>query len=238
MSTLSIYKIPIFIITITDNNERRSRLVKRLKFHNIYDNSRFIYGFKTDSPVIEWLGYESNCSKIEYATFYSHILSIRKFIDSKSEIGLILEDDVVFKNDFCNSINNILQNIKIYNLFLLTCINCKSKSDSKSVEPGIYPITRNTYGAQGYLITREYGLYILQKCDKASFNITTGRLTSEIITMNSGGSYIIPPLVIEECYSSTMNHNVLVHLESFKQICNLKDYNIAESDLIKKTWGI
>jgi GR25 family glycosyltransferase involved in LPS biosynthesis len=231
---MNINKIPIFIITLLESNERRSRLTARLKFHNIYDNSRFVYGFKSDSPVIDWLGYGSNATPVEYATLYSHIFAIRNFVDSNSEIGLILEDDVVFKNDFCVQINNILQNIKIHNLFLLTCL----KFDSVKCEPGIYEITRNTYGAQGYLITREYALNVLQNCDKPGFNITTGRLTSEIITMNSKGLYMIPPLVIEECYSSVMNHNVSKHLEAFKRICNLKDYCICENELILKSWNL
>ena len=230
----SIYKIPIYVVTISDNNERRTRLTQRLRYHNLYDNCRFIYGFKSDSSVIEWLGYGSNASAVEYATLYSHILAIRSFVDSESEIGLILEDDVVFKNDFCVQVDNVLQNVIFTDLFLLTCLKC----NSIKIEPGIYPITRTVYGAQGYLITREYGLKVLQNCDRPGFNITSGRLTSEIITMNSGGSFIIPPLVIEECYSSTMNHNVRTHLDSFKSICDLKDYSICEGELIREAWNI
>lgn len=231
INNIDITQIPIFVATIESATERRARLTTRLKHHKLLSQTKFVYGFNKDSDLIKWWGYGSNSSIIEYATFYTHLKCIRSFVESKADIGLILEDDIIFKNTFVDEINQLLKE-KIKNLLLLTCI----KFDNTKTSNGIHKITPYIYGAQGYLISREYAISLLYKFDTCGFNITKNRLTSEIITINSYGNYILPPLIIEECYSSIMNHNVKNHMNAFKKICNFKDYEIAECDLIKRNW--
>lgn len=229
---IKISDIPIFVVTIkSSNNHRVQRLQNRLKYFNLDSNSTFVYGYLKDSELVKYYSYKNLNESSVISCTMNHFLCIKKFLETKKEYGMILEDDAVLHIDFVNKINELLK-ILINNILLLSFTH--GTEYHKQINPaiGLNDITHWTCGAMGYIITRDYAIKVLHMFDKPGINdLQPDKNTSEVITTYSNGKYVNPPLIIEEGLSSLLNHDVNTHLNWMKEYANYNDFMIPTEDI-------
>jgi hypothetical protein len=236
----TIDQIPIFVLTLenhtSENQSRCSRLKNRLKHFNLLHNTTFVEGFFHTSPLVQFYCYHMPEQSKIYSCTLGHLACLRKFVESKEEYGMILEDDAMFHINFVHSVNELLLNPP-ETVLMLCFIHSAQYHHSVNATIGLNKITPDTYGAQGYIINREYAIKCLGMFDMPRINyLEPGKHTSEIINIYSGGNYINPPLIIEEALQSVIGHNTDTHLKWFSEYCKLTDYLIEseEESVVKR----
>jgi GR25 family glycosyltransferase involved in LPS biosynthesis len=227
---LNIKNLPIFIVTLNGNTERQDRLKNRLIYFNLVNNTTFVFGYKADTELVKFYSYKTpEQSKIVSCTL-NHFLCLRKFVETKEEYAMILEDDAIFHVDFINKVNELLKNPP-KNLLLLGFTHGTEYHKSLSPIIGLNPITYWTGGCVAYIISRNYANKVLTLFDHPGINyLDTEKNTSEVISCYSEGSYINPPIILEEAVSSVVGHNTTTHLLWFRFYCNLSDFLIPVED--------
>lgn len=227
--------IPIYIITLSNETQRKERLKKRLEFHDLTNRSTFIDAiFKSDKVISEVkTGCNSNiCSDAEAACMLSHLKAIHTFFtESKSPHGIILESDVVFHNKFNKLLNEVYSKIDDIPLLMLNAYISGFEGITKA-DNGFMTIGPMTYSTLGYIISRDYAKTVLSmftlktdqtelkfkpfkdykpseciKIDqKESYSDNNKRVTAEIITIKSGGYYVPEMLMIDESIDTQIQH--------------------------------
>jgi GR25 family glycosyltransferase involved in LPS biosynthesis len=229
---LNISQIPIFVVTIdTGNSERLDRLINRLKYFSLYDQTQIVYGHKYDSELVKYYAYRHPQDAKIYSCAINHFLAIKQFIKIKQEYGLILEDDAIFHVDFVNKVNELLKDPP-QNLLLLSFTHGRDYHNSLRPKTGLNPITHWTCGCNGYILSRDYAILTLSLFDKPGINfIQPEKNTSEVTTIFSNSNYINPPLIIEEAIGSILGHNTDWHLNCYTNYCDLEDFLIENEDV-------
>ena len=99
----------INICHYTPLKERYEHMIEQCKKYNIQEKLLFITEYdrenlsKNDTSI-----FDTNKLKMcEISLFLKHIKAMKNIIDSKKEYGIIMEDDVIFKDDFINNFNEL-----------------------------------------------------------------------------------------------------------------------------------
>lgn len=244
---MKLQDIPIFVVTLKENDERRDRLAKRLLHLDLLDQTHFVIGYDQDSELVKYYSYRKPDEKRVYSCTINHFFALKSFLKTKasenlkSEYALILEDDAIFDKDFRRKFTDNIPEDTKENLIMLGWTH--GPEYNKQIHPkiGLNLITNWTYGALAYLIHRDYAIKVLALFDRPGINLLDqSRNTSEVITIFSKGKYLNPPIVLEEALASTMGHNYKSHLEWFNQYANLLNFLTPKEDpeVIKVFQGI
>jgi len=226
-----------YVINLPFRTDRKERMTVRLQKHKL--PFTFVQAESKDSPIVKYYSYSSEGlnnntfgydKMAEFACFTSHIKAIREFFLSGSSVGLILEDDAVFHNNFDNLyfallaklppkfsvVSFLVSNIEYYQ-DIHKSLNWTSKL------PHIVKLDHRAWGCVGYLISRPYALHVLSQYDRPYIHCnklgSTNRVTSEVIMMHSNGYASIIPVIIEEMGPSNINErNPLFHKTLFSPL--------------------
>lgn len=241
-------RLHYYVINLPRCTDRKERLTSRLQHHGLLDQATFIQAIDKDSPILNW--FEQGCvtnytsTRPEHACFLSHIKALRTFVlDKDVDEAIILEDDAMLHNNFQQRLDLVLKEKKNVPLIMLCFLAASwdgvNKLNTVTTETGdisFFSITPKIYGAQGYWINKEYARLCLTRLDKSLRLIPEPFVTSELITRQSNGNFISPPLLIEEGVYSTLRqgNDLNVHRGFFSSF-GLDNYTAADGD-IKAIW--
>ncbi len=165
---------------------RRDNMERRLKNIGLIDRTTFITGGIVGDSLSEHYcpNGEEGCGMI--GCLIGHIRCLRKFVETGENRACIIEDDILFRDNFVSEIDNV-PNATLVQLYTMTGVT------NTNTREGIY-------GTQGYVIRRDYALYYLQNFDRPIKYWPEKRFpTSESITMYSNGIILNEtPLIIED----------------------------------------
>lgn len=150
--------IPIYYINLDRRPQRKEALEGLAKEQNIkierfpgYD------GMKDAEPR------NKNLKRGHFGCWMSH-LGVWDTIAKSGKLGIVLEDDIVFDNNFMDKLNAILSDSSYmtYDILLLGHNWCTNKDPitKRICSIGLY------YGCQGYIITPKCAKYLCDKYNK------------------------------------------------------------------------
>lgn len=253
------FKFPVYCINLPQSIGRRSRMEQRFVSARI-DNVTFVDATSHESALVDyyakgatsWYADPTQWRK-DLACYASHLLAIRSFLAHGGPYGLICEDDILFRNGFRDHFDVLMEHLPNNAPLLSLSYMATTTFDTTSIvsqnestdgirwieeEPGDlwrYPSDGlNVWGAQCYLISREYGQHVLETFDRPIRELSEyGNLTSEIILQRSNGYLSAVPLVIEDCIDSVRKPlDIPYHLKHF---CYWNWENFSESDPNKES---
>lgn len=194
-------------------------------------NVFYIDNYYPPNDIIEYFKDEDGTERT-VGCLLSHLKAIKTFYDSNEKIGCILEDDVLFRNDFIERIKELENKILSENLELIQLYTMSPLSGNINTRFGIY-------GTQGYILTRDYALKCLKLYDRplTIWKDTVTYQTSECVTMYSRGIVLEIPLLIEDNlsytidYKSKPNSEALIRDHLYPSLKNgLKNFINCDSD--------
>jgi len=172
------YDNNIFICHYTPLTERKEFMTTQCKKYNIDNKLTFIEKFDRENiPQIYLNIFDHTKLKMcEISLFLKHINAMKKIYDSKYDYGIVMEDDVIFKDNFINNYNDITNKIpddfdilyvgffpflkdwRIRNITNKHPIPDNSKSigkfkDMKNIS--VFPWTGNNKGTDFYIISKK-----------------------------------------------------------------------------------
>lgn len=194
-------------------------------------------------------------------------------LTSKNEYGLILESDAVPINTIKSDFIEVTKNIPSGTSLIMLNVYISGFGDIIKKNNIFQTIGQESYSALAYMISRNYAEMVMKKfCGKyiiegseikmtyKPFNdyslddclilnkskpksLNNKRVTSEIITIKSGGLSTIKQLFIDESLDTSIQHqqHTQWHLEYYKQFdhVNYADADIAcEHTEILKLWSL
>ena|SRR5437868_8461939 len=194
----------IYVVSLPQAQARRDRLTARLQHHNLDKQTIWVDAIYKTSPLIDWinLGAPQRERRGEWGCFLSHLKAIRQFVASDNATAIILEDDAMLHNDFSKMFSQLMQENPAGNELIMLCTFNMNPANAQPVAPHLYTIHDLSMGAQGYWLTRQYAARCLEMFDRAPHLISNPWVTSELITITSGGLFAEPPLIIEEAVHS------------------------------------
>lgn len=215
----------VYIINVKSANQRRMNMEKRLKYHNLDANAKFIDAITPASEVAQrFLSvYDGEQTPGEVCCFLSHVKALGEFLSNNSPHSgaLIFEDDQLLHNDFVSELDSVLSvvssdvNLVLLNRFNTSFEGCYVLNDK------LMTIGTGTFSAGCYWISRSYAKSVVEKYELGySSELFPGKLvTSEIITMKSGGVAARNMLTIGECLDSSLFGDVRKnqHLAYYKK---------------------
>lgn len=240
---------PVFCINMPSSTERHARMEQRFASAGIGDVI-FVKATSYESGLVDYYAKGSTSWysdpiqwRKDLACYASHLLAVRLFLATNASHGLICEDDILFRNDFRDHFDVLYQNLPEGAPLLSLSYMATTPFDTTPQtlqgvtpdelvdEPGLlwkYP-PENVWGAQCYLISREYAQKVLATFDLPIRELSEyGNLTSEIILQRSNGYLSAIPLVIEDCIDSVRKPlDIPYHLKHF---CYWDWENYSESD--------
>ena len=224
------FKVPkCYVISLVRREDRRTKVAERLTRRNL--KFEFIDACDKDSERVKYYSWNSshlnnmgNFNKFgEFGCFASHLKALKKFLDSGDSHGIIFEDDVTLHKNWNKLIMMTLGTMGDTPLVMLCVSHPTYYKEMLNREgkifggaPLLFPINRiHCWGTLGYIISRKYALESLKMYDRPFYLIDPinrfphiqNRVTSELITMNSKGAFVYPPLVIESPTASDINQN-------------------------------
>lgn len=183
--------LDIYVICNPSLEIRKDNMHRRLSNIGLINNTIFITSVCEGDSLYEH--YDNN------GCLVGHIKALRSFIKSHKEKALILEDDILFHDEFKVMMNDILDKYldkEIIQLYTMSFIE-----EDSSCEEGVY-------GTQGYIIQRSYAIEWLTNFDKPPrYWPDTIFKSSEAITMYSQGIVIKDPPIIEDNLSYSNGHS-------------------------------
>lgn len=157
-------EMPVYVINLKSRPKRKERAADELNKYNIkhtfieaVDGSTLDRDKLTDEGKIRCNGSYRELRKGEIGCYLSHIQCWKNILDSGNEYGLVLEDDVVFANDFMNKFNEMFDQI-VNKDWDIICLGRRCKEYFKKCDDGhvvadnvLYPETLG-YGTYAYII--------------------------------------------------------------------------------------
>lgn len=220
--------VPIYVINLERCVERKKRMIRRLRYHQLFDQTTFISAIDSRVQINQSVSPEIAC-------LLSHLRAIQSFLESSSDYGMILEDDVMFHNDFRMLFHNHMENLpKIIPSVIMLCTFLKSSELVEPVNDLYAKICLHSYGAQGYLVSRDYSQHCMREFSSATVirrdNLEI--ITSETLLIESRGLRTLKNLLIEEAIDTTIQlpQSVEWHYEYFSRF-GYSNYMAAEEDL-------
>jgi GR25 family glycosyltransferase involved in LPS biosynthesis/tetratricopeptide (TPR) repeat protein len=215
--------IPVYCVSLPSSVDRRMKMVDQFARLRL----RFEFVDAVDKKLIEA---DTEVHRGERACLLSHLKTIKKFVEDGHESAVICEDDALFRNNFAPASEAFPM--------LLLCPYVASFEGSDRIRDSLFTMTSNIWGACAYQITRDYAQKVLAAYDRPmseyegpylSELITTlcERLTGEVC------AFVSPPLVIESCGPSLIDHS---HQERHrKYFSNFRSEDYGSVDKKTKT---
>lgn len=241
-----------YVINLPECADRKERLIRRLKHHQIEDKTQFITAISYKSPLLNWfesgLTYPRRSSRPEHACFLSHLKALRAFVDDPlAQEAIILEDDAMLHNNFHEYLSFVLKHKGKAQLIMLSFlaaswdgvkeIPVEERTQEEKNYPYLCTITPKIFGAVAYWIDKDYARLCLSRFDLPLRYIPETFVTSELITRLGRGFFVAPPLVAEEAVYSTLRqgNDLEVH-RNFYAHYGIENYSQAEEEDIKTIW--
>lgn len=219
------------------STERLKRMKRRLSFFGLERSiilhpddykeefERFIAGAGDDRTSI------LNC-------LFAHILAYRKFLESTDDECLVIEDDCLFHNDFNNKLKDLIsRKPKEVKSILLSPYLARQIQYRRKICENMYVLTDGTFSTSCYYTTREFGKYVMDLYDKPLMEYPGCRregVTSEFIMIDMpGATCCYPPLVIEDCIDSNIDHTNLDNKRTYWGYYGYENYNECDEDIYK-----
>jgi GR25 family glycosyltransferase involved in LPS biosynthesis len=235
---------PVFCINLLSSTKRRVRMINRFaRAGFVSEHIHFINATRHDSGLVDYYveGTEPWNDNVEQwrkdmACFASHLLAVRAFLASGSDYGFICEDDILFQNDFRSDFHDIYDEMPEGFPLLSFSYMATQDFDLDSANSPLYcEYPHNAvWGAQFYMISKDYAKEVISKFDRPLRELTQyGHLSSEIILSESSGYLLIRPLVIEDCISS--DRRSVDNPYHMKHYCFWRWNNFSDSDVEKES---
>ncbi len=167
----------IYICHYTPLTQRKKRMIEQCAIYNISNKIKFIEEYDRENIPQNILDmFDLNiCKPAQISLFSKHIHAMKQIIDSGHEYGIIMEDDVIFKNNFINDFNYLLREIPenfdiLYMGFFPFEKEFKQRNPNKKIMPmenkkigsfvdmkyvEIFPWTGNNKGTDFYIISKK-----------------------------------------------------------------------------------
>jgi len=160
-----------------NNPERKERMTKR--FEKLELDYEIVNGVSATERA-------SSC-------MFGHLSMLQKFIDSNERFGIMCEDDIFIHKDIKHKVNELL--MLDFDIILLGYLYPNDHMIYKHMIGNLYTYPNDLWGAQMYLITREYAMYCLNNFKPD----TTPVFSSDFTITKNGRRYIYyPMLAVEE----------------------------------------
>ena len=170
------FKYPkIYCITFR-NPERKARMTERFKILDL--DAEFVEALPWDDPairppdnVLEFAKSSTHWNSYAWSTAHAHAAAIQRFIDSGEPAAVICEDDVHIHRAFKVEMPCLLANMYKMDLEVLL-LGYLTTNPPAMVNGSWHPLAQHfmyfpcafdLWGAQMYLITREYALNAIAK---------------------------------------------------------------------------
>lgn len=162
-------KLAVFLINMDSAPKRLDDMNARLEALGLKaERVTGVNGRALNYPIPEFselsymLMHGRRTSPPEIGCYLSHVACANKFMDSDADIALILEDDVVFEDDFLQALDEAVVNGSDWDLLRLTTVSNGRKFPFRSLEGGrslAIALTREK-GSGAYLVNRRAGKWI------------------------------------------------------------------------------
>lgn len=244
----------IFVLSLTNCKDRKERIITRLKYHNLLEETTFVEAVSPNSQELKDFEKDNTIPRIsnrlEHCCFLSHIKGLRAFVESGKEKGMIFEDDAMPHNNFSKLLKEILEvwdklpyviindTAGKVNLILTSpYVNSWDNVRLLNNNPQICSMTSRIFGTVSYIITREWAQECLSRFDKPLKDLPDERITSEVVPILARGAFCIPPLVIEESiYSIVQSKDQLNNHRKYFSNFGIENYLAAEEEDVRKKW--
>lgn len=162
--------LPIFLINLPRATERRAKMEDRLQQIGLsYTVFPGVDGKAEEARLLETVdkrAFERNMGRIiligGIGCYHSHLSVWQTFLETDAPLALILEDDVVFHDDFREAVNTGLASIEHWDLLKLNCIRAKLPiSQGKLGQYDLNAYLGPNTGTAAYLIKREIAAKLL-----------------------------------------------------------------------------
>ena len=99
----------IYVCNYTPLKERKENMIQQCKQYNIEEKLHFIHKYDREHIPIKLLQvFDTNKLKMaEISLFMKHMCSMSDIVESNAPYGIIMEDDVIFKDNFLENFNKI-----------------------------------------------------------------------------------------------------------------------------------
>lgn len=162
-------KLAVFLINMDSATKRLADMNARLDAMGLKaERVPGVNGRELNYPIPEFseisymLMHGRRTSPPEIGCYLSHVACAQKFTEGDADIALILEDDVVFDDDFLNAIDEAVLNGGDWDLLRLTTVSNGRKFPFRPLSNGRWlaiAITREK-GSGAYLVNRRAGKWI------------------------------------------------------------------------------
>ncbi len=239
-------QIPTYCVNLITSTERREKMIQRFEKTG-FKNYTFVDAIPKGSELLKkyydniecWYS-DKELWLRDISCFASHVLAVRKFVESGANLGLICEDDILFRNNFFQLLEKYISVIGDNFNLLSLCYMISGAVDQTPMfqkDSGIWKIdTLYTWGAQCYLLQRDYATRILKLYDRHfseiryDYDNKIHKITSEILLRRSNGYMVATPLVIEDCISSDRaTKDIPYHVKHYVH-WGFKNYNLCDPD--------
>ena len=244
------FPFSIYCINLKTSIERKTRMIQRFKINSLMTRVTFVDAIPYDAPIVSYYKGQSIGSygeefsdqyEKDVACFASHIKAIHTFLEQNDgqEYALICEDDILLHNDFLTRFMDVYNNLPLDAPILSLTYMISGPIDQTCV--GHRPSCENlwridpqyTWGAQAYLISKQYAIDALTLYDcpiDTIINPEQEKITSEIILRKSHGYMVAKPIIIEDCINSDRaTQDIPYHVRHF---CywNWINFNLSDPD--------
>lgn len=162
-------KLAVFLINMDSATKRLADMNARLDALGLKaERVAGVNGRELNYPIPEFseisymLMHGRRTSPPEIGCYLSHVTCANKFMASDADIALILEDDVIFDDDFLNAIDEAVLNGGDWDLLRLTTVSNGRKFAFRPLSNGrslAVALTREK-GSGAYLVNRRAGKWI------------------------------------------------------------------------------
>ncbi len=162
-------KLAVFLINMDSATKRLEDMNTRLDAIGLKaERVPGVNGRELNYPIPEFseisymLMHGRRTSPPEIGCYLSHVACANRFMDGDADIALILEDDVIFDNDFINAIDEAVLNGGDWDLLRLTTVSNGRKFPFRPLSNGrslAIALTREK-GSGAYLVNRRAGKWI------------------------------------------------------------------------------
>lgn len=141
--TLTHKDIGIWLINLDRAEKRRAEMQERLSALGLpYTLFRAVDGKVQEASLehtVDRIAYERNTgTKLlpgKIGCYHSHMQVWKELLNSTHEVALILEDDVVFHNDFLTSVDVALSTMKDWDIIRFNCVMAKIPVTVRNLGP-------------------------------------------------------------------------------------------------------
>lgn len=238
---------PIYYINLSQATDRRQRMEKRFKYHDL--NYYRIDAIDKNSDKITQIleGFTlypiTPMVKAEAACLQSHLLALKEFTNTQEQYAVVCEDDIMLHNNFKDEYEKIKKNIpQNTNLIMLGHVVLYwDQFKWSGINPGlknVRPIIKEiTWGASCYRISKAYAIQIIEELDQPFKELQNkyNYVTSELIIKNSNGLLSSPPLVIDENSDSYIRSSDNLDINTVSsEVWGYFNYINGEEEIVSK----